>query len=69
MCALRCKLGLSNKLSDLDNVIKPLLDTYQTVYPSFNDNTVNKITMTKDMVKKGQEYLDVTVYPNKLPEV
>lgn len=64
--AFEVTAGLSNKLSDLDNVIKPLLDTYQYSYPSFNDRTVNKITLLKDKVKKGQEYLDVTIYANKM---
>lgn len=61
--------GLSNRGQDLDNVIKPVLDTYQTIYADFNDNKVYKITLTKSIVKKGEEYLDVTVHTNELPEM
>ena len=35
--------GLSNRGADLDNVIKPILDTYQGVYEDFNDNKVYSI--------------------------
>lgn len=53
--------GLSNRGADLDNLIKPLLDTYQSHYPEFNDNKVYGIYMIKDIVPKGSEYLDITV--------
>ena len=32
--------GVSNKMADLDNVVKPLLDTYQGIFEEFNDNKV-----------------------------
>ena len=53
--------GLSNRGADIDNVIKPLLDTLQCIYEDFNDNKVYGIYLIKDIVKKGEEYLDVTV--------
>lgn len=57
----KVEAGLSNKAADLDNVIKPLLDTYQSMYPEFNDKYVYHITLDKMMVKKGEEYLLVHV--------
>ena len=54
-------VGLSSKLADLDNVLKPLFDTYQSIYDEFNDKSVYKITATKELVAKGEEFLDVTV--------
>ena len=53
--------GLSNKASDLDNVIKPLLDTYQNIFEEFNDKTVQGIILQRDRVKRGGEYLWVRV--------
>jgi Holliday junction resolvase RusA-like endonuclease len=53
--------GLSNRGADIDNVIKPLLDTYQGMFEEFNDNKVYQIEITKNIVKKGEEYLTVTV--------
>ena len=52
--------GFSNRGADLDNVIKPILDTYQLIYDDFNDNKVYKINLEKEIVKKGEEFLDVT---------
>lgn len=56
-------VGLSSKLADLDNVLKPLFDTYQSIYEEFNDRTVYKITASKELVERGREYLAVTVQP------
>lgn len=53
--------GLSNRGADLDNVLKPLLDTYQSMYEDFNDNKVYRIDAHKEIVKKGDEYLEVTI--------
>lgn len=54
-------VGLSNKAADLDNIIKPLLDTYQSMYETFNDKNVYGISMMKQLVSKGDEYLDVSI--------
>ena len=54
------KVGFSSKLADVDNAIKPLLDTFQYLF-AFNDRCVYKVTIEKEIVKKGQEYFDVTV--------
>lgn len=61
--------GLSNRGQDLDNVVKPVLDTYQVIYDDFNDNKVYKIVLTKEITKKGEEFLDVSIYPNELSEL
>ena len=53
--------GLSNRGADIDNVIKPLLDTFQSMYEDFNDNKVYGVYLLKDIVPKGEEYLDVTI--------
>lgn len=53
-------VGLSSKLADVDNVIKPLLDTFQLLF-EFNDKYVYKVTIEKEIVKKGSEYIDVKV--------
>lgn len=53
--------GLSNRGADIDNVIKPLLDTYQGMYEGFNDNRVYHLEMNKHIVKKGEEYINVVI--------
>ena len=58
--------GLSNRGADIDNVIKPVLDTYQSIYPEFNDNKVYWVAAAKDIVQKGEEYLYVEIYANKV---
>lgn len=53
------KIGVSSKLFDVDNAIKPLLDTFQYMF-DFNDRMVFKVIIEKEWVKKGEEYFDVT---------
>lgn len=53
-------VGFSSKLADVDNVIKPLLDTWQLMF-EFNDKYVYKVIIEKEIVKKGEEYFEVTV--------
>ena len=60
------KVGLSSKVADLDNVLKPLLDTWQTMYDEFNDKMVYRIEAEKELVDKGKEYLHVRVIQNEL---
>jgi len=55
------RAGLSNRGADLDNVLKPLLDTYQQMYEQFNDNKVYEINASKEIVKKGEEFLTVHI--------
>ena len=61
--------GLSNRASDLDNIIKPLLDTYQNIFEEFNDKTVQGIILQRDRVKRGGEYLWVRIAETKELEV
>ena len=61
------KVGLSSKVADLDNVLKPLFDTWQTIYDDFNDKMVFRIEAEKELVDKGKEYLHVRVIQNELP--
>lgn len=53
--------GLSSRNMDLDNIIKPLLDTFQSIYHEFNDNKVYYIELHKEIVPKGEEYLWIRV--------
>lgn len=53
-------VGLSSKLADVDNCIKPLLDTFQLLF-DFNDKYVYRVEIEKEIVKKGKEYIDVEV--------
>jgi Holliday junction resolvase RusA-like endonuclease len=49
--------GVSNKRSDLDNLMKGFLDVLQDVY-MFNDRQVYYIGMKKRDVKRGEEFID-----------
>jgi len=53
--------GFSNRAADIDNVIKPLLDTYQGIFEEFNDNKVYHAELHKTIVPKGREFLYVRV--------
>ena len=55
------EVGLSNKRADLDNVLKPFLDTLQKVYEEFNDCRVYYIEAVKRIVPKGEEYIHFSV--------
>ncbi len=53
--------GLSNRGADIDNIVKPLLDTYQLVFAEFNDNKVYYVELHKHIVSKGDEFIRVRV--------
>ena len=55
------KAGFSARQADLDNVLKPLFDTFQAVFDDFNDNKVYEIEAHKDIVPKGEEYIHVKI--------
>ena len=61
------KVGLSSKVADLDNVLKPLFDTFQSIFEDFNDKMVFRIEAEKELVEKGKEYINVRVLQNELP--
>jgi Holliday junction resolvase RusA-like endonuclease len=48
--------GVSSKASDIDNPLKPLLDLIQKKY-GINDNRFYKLQVTKEIVKKGKEFI------------
>ena len=56
------KWGLSNRGNDIDNGCKPFLDLLQRKY-DFNDNKVYALLMEKDIVRKGEEYIEFEVLP------
>lgn len=57
-----CKLcfvaifGVSSRGFDLDNAVKPFMDSLQAKY-NFNDNRIYKIEIEKNIVKKGDEFI------------
>ena len=55
---LMMRVGLSNKLSDIDNVAKPTIDILQKKY-GFNDNRIYKLQLIKEIVKKGDEFIHI----------
>jgi Holliday junction resolvase RusA-like endonuclease len=54
--------GFSNKQSDLDNPVKLLLDIAQKKY-GFDDRQVFELNIRKCIVKKGEEFIEIGLYP------
>lgn len=54
--------GFSNKASDLDNPVKLLMDIAQKKY-GFNDKMVFELNVRKCIVKKGEEFIQMGIYP------
>jgi len=54
------KIGFSNSNSDLDNSFKQLNDCLQKKY-GFNDNLIYRIIADKEIVKKGQEFIEFKI--------
>lgn len=52
--------GFSNKLSDIDNPVKPFIDIMQKKY-GFNDSQIYKMVLNKVIVPKGSEYIDFKI--------
>lgn len=57
------KWGFSSKLSDWDNPIKPIQDILQKKY-DFNDCRIFRATVEKEIVKKGEEYIEFKIDKN-----
>lgn len=53
---LEMTVGFSNKLADLDNIAKPIIDIFQKKY-NFNDRCIFELFLKKIIVKKGKEFL------------
>ena len=73
LVCFKVEAGLSARQADLDNVLKPLLDTMQVIFDDFNDNKVYRIEADKVIVGKGEEYISLIIErledENKLSEV
>jgi len=52
--------GFSSKAADIDNPSKPFIDILQKHY-GFNDKEIFKLTLVKEIVKKGQEYIEFEI--------
>jgi len=50
----------SNKASDIDNPIKPILDIMQKKY-GFNDSIIYELNIKKQIVKKGKESISFII--------
>jgi len=48
--------GFSNKKSDIDNPVKPILDIMQKKY-NFNDSDIYALNLKKSIVSKGNEFI------------
>lgn len=60
----------SNKAADLDNAIKPLLDTIQVIYEKqFNDKQIYHIDLEKRLGKRGAESIAIRIEPYVEQEV
>lgn len=54
---LSVTVGLSSKLNDLDNCLKPFIDILQKKY-KFNDRDIYEIFARKTIVPKGSEFVE-----------
>lgn len=52
--------GFSNRASDIDNPIKPALDTLQNLL-GFNDKQIFMLGAVKEIVPKGEEYVKIVM--------
>ena len=57
---LEVKFGLSSKLSDIDNPLKPFIDILQNKY-NFNDRDIMELFVKKHIVKKGSEFIEFKI--------
>ena len=52
--------GYSTRASDIDNGLKPFLDCLQKKY-GINDNKIYSLNVTKEIVKKGDEFIQFSI--------
>lgn len=57
---LIAKFGLSSKLADWDNPVKPFQDCLQKKY-GFDDRRIYKAIIEKVNVKKGEEFIEFEI--------
>lgn len=58
--SLSLLVGLSSKNSDLDNILKPWIDILQKKL-CFNDRQIYRLEVTKEIVPKGQEFIEFEI--------
>ena len=58
------EFGVSNRNTDVDNLIKGLQDALQEKY-GFNDNRITQIIATKTIVEKGSEFIRFDISENE----
>lgn len=63
--SLRLIFGVSSSNADVDNPVKPILDILQKKY-GFNDRYIKNLIITKEVVKKGQEFIEISLFDGKL---
>jgi Holliday junction resolvase RusA-like endonuclease len=54
------EFGFSSKLADIDNPVKPILDILQKKY-GFNDRDIFELNIKKVVVKKGEEFIKISI--------
>lgn len=59
---LSVRFGVSSKLSDLDNLLKPFIDSLQDNY-GFNDRQIYATASIKVDVPKGEEFIEFKLEP------
>lgn len=57
---VKIEFGVSSKLFDIDNALKPFLDILQKKM-LFNDNQIRKLVVNKTITKKGCEFIKFTI--------
>lgn len=55
---IKIKFGYKNKLSDIDNAIKPFVDILQKKY-GFNDNRIYRMELEKEITE--EEYIEFKI--------
>ena len=58
---IRYIVGYSNSQADIDNFVKPFQDILQKKY-GFNDSRIYQIYITKQIVKKGSEFIEFDIF-------
>jgi len=58
--SLEIIFGFSSSRSDIDNPLKPLLDCLTKKY-GFDDRIIYELKVKKEIVKKGQEFIDIKI--------
>ena len=66
--SIKITFGYSSKLADIDNGLKPLIDILQKKY-NFNDRYIYKLEVTKEIVKKGNEFIKFDINENKSKKI